>query len=76
MELQTELRFEIAEISVSSHVEMVLALLSDRNWWSPVELCDAVWRTRGIRMSDAGCTQSGLRQPHNSHPQACWLARV
>jgi len=70
MNVQTELRFEIADSTVTNQVEMVLALLSDGNWWSPYEMCEAIWRTRGIRVSDAGITartRDARKQQYGGH---------
>lgn len=56
MEMQTSIAFELAEPRITNQTQMVLVLLADRRWWTPAEICEEVWRTRGIRMSDSGCT--------------------
>ena len=54
MMTQTELHFEIAEAERS--VDMVLALMSDGNWWTPWQLQEEIWRTRGVRISESGAS--------------------
>ena len=56
MNAQTSIDFELAETAVSSQVEMVKVLLSRGIWMTPWEVCEEVWRTRGIRMSDSSAT--------------------
>lgn len=54
MATQTSIAFELAEPTVHNLVDMVRALMADRNWWSPWELQEQIWRTRGIRSSESG----------------------
>lgn len=56
MNQQAELNFELAESDVKTLNQMVLTLLGDGRWWTPYELCDEIWRTRGIRISDSSAT--------------------
>lgn len=74
MSTQAQLNFELAEPSVKTLVDMVKTLLADGRWWTPWELCDEIWRTRSIRISDSSCTarlrdlrkpQYGGRDPRN-----------
>ena len=70
MELQTEINWDIADASVSSHVDMVRTLLETGRWWTPFELCEEIWRTRGVRVSDSTvCARlRELRKsPYGSH---------
>ena len=53
MNAQAELNFDLAEPDVRTLVDMVRILLGDGGWWTPFELCDEIWRTRGIRISDS-----------------------
>lgn len=56
MSTQTCISFELAEPTVHSLTDMVIALMSNRMWWTPLELCEEIWRTRGIRVSDSTAT--------------------
>lgn len=56
MNAQASLNFELAEPDVKSLVDMVLVLLSDGQWKAPFELCEEIWRTRGVRVSDSSLT--------------------
>jgi hypothetical protein len=62
---QTSLRFEVAEPSIRTLNDMVRALLSNGDWWTPWEICEAIYRSRGIRVSDSSCTARlrDLRKP-------------
>jgi hypothetical protein len=54
--VQTELNFEVAEPDVKTTLDMVRTILHTGKWCTPWEICDEVYRTRSIRMSDAACT--------------------
>lgn len=56
MNMQAELNFELAEASVKTLNDMVLTLLQDGKWYAPWELCEEIFRTRGIRVSDSTLT--------------------
>ena len=67
---QTSLTFEIAEPSVTTLNDMVRVLLSAGQWLTPWEMCEEIWRTKGIRVSDATITSRArdLRKPqYGSH---------
>ena len=53
---QTGFVFELAEPTVHSLVDMVRTLMQDRAWWTPWELQERIWTTRGIRASESGLT--------------------
>ena len=50
---QTTLSFELADPSVSTLVDMVRTILTRGAWVTPWEICDEIYRTRGIRVSDS-----------------------
>lgn len=50
---QTALAFEIAEPEIKTLLDMVRQLLSDKRWWTPWEICEEIWRTRSVRISDS-----------------------
>jgi hypothetical protein len=56
MNQQSSLTFEIAEPEIKSLVDMVKVLMSGHDWICPYELCEEIWRTRGIRVSDSTIT--------------------
>lgn len=65
MNMQAELNFELAEASVKTLNDMALALLRDGRWYAPWELCEEIFRTRSIRVSDSTITARlrDLRKP-------------
>lgn len=56
MNAQASLNFDLAEPDVKSLVDMVRTLLTNGEWWAPWEICEEIWKTRGVRVSDSSCT--------------------
>ena len=65
MNAQATLNFDLAEPDVTSLVDMVRVLLSSGQWMAPWEICDEIWRTRQVRVSDSSITARlrDLRKP-------------
>lgn len=53
---QTCMNFEVAEVSVKTVNDMVQVILGKGGWFTPWEICDEIYRTRGLRISDSSCT--------------------
>lgn len=70
MSTQGELNFDIAEPDVKNLVDMVLTLMKNGKYWAPWELCEEIWRTRGIKVSDSSITariRDARKEAYGSH---------